>query len=552
MLSSNKDDIEIYKDVLMKYVCPKCKSVPVYTVFPGLTPFVKVVCNCVFINVKMDLFKLKKMMPNELEMIINENDSCMNELSNVNDDNEIDVNNIIRTLNEQWRLLQEKHLKYKNDIIVKLKHSIERIEQSYQSNLNANEYIVNLIKSLLSVYNEMSLSHKKNNNQINIKQSIINNTLFTNTGNNISYAIPQHRDIDNVIHFYSSNFIIKQPHKETDYLYTNNNSIIQLKHHSNTILSLIKLSNNNFASSSSDHSINIYNYNTTLNNYSLLIHKQNAHNSSVYALTEINLQQDHNNSIFFISAGWDNYIKLWSFSLNTITHITSIKTHTKGIFNIITTPNNTIISCSADKSICIYSLKQTEHSYTFINIKQLTAHNGNVYSVLYLHSFPSTFISCSDDSQLIHWNMETFSIINTIQNICVCWRSSVFENKFGDVLVGCVLNKGKNGIGKEYYVYIVSLKCYQIEMVISNKCAFECRWIETFCFYEEKNGDVLIGCPSGSVCKLSSYKNGAYCECEVIKNKLHKDGISGIIKLNDECFCTSGFDFCIFIWRYNH
>ena len=120
------------------------------------------------------------------------------------------------------------------------------------------------------------------------------------------------------------------------------------------------------------------------------------------------------------------------------------------------------------------------------------------------------------------------------------------------MLVGCVLNKGKNGIGKEYCVYIVSLKCYQIEMIISNKCAFECRWIGTFCFYEEKNGDVLVGCPSGSVCKLSSYKSGGYCECEIIKNKLHKDGISGIIKLNDGCFCTSGFDFCIFIWKYNH
>ena len=180
---------------------------------------------------------------------------------------------------------------------------------------------------------------------------------------------------DEIIKYYNNYYIVER------IVNSNITCIKKINEHSDSITSLLILSDGRLASCTHDKTIKIYNLN---NNYHCDLRIKTGHPYAVTYLTQLK-----NNKL--VSCSFDQKIMIWNINQSSYTCDYSIKTaHNSYIFKVIPLTNNRMASCSWDKTIKIWN---SNHPYK--KIITLKGHTSYVRSIIQLKDREVTYKLCS-------------------------------------------------------------------------------------------------------------------------------------------------------------
>lgn len=209
------------------------------------------------------------------------------------------------------------------------------------------------------------------------------------------------------------------------------------------ISNLLVYNKTKIISSSSEYSIDIYNYSNDCISLDFSIEK--AHLQDINYLSQV--------EEYLASCSSDNLIKFWKIKEGSYEQIHTIGDHFSPVYKVISISNKKFASCGEDGSIIIWN------SETFEQITELIAHNCGVVSIIEL-SQSKNIISSGKDNLLCLWNMNGTTTNNLIKDIPVAFQNTLLEYK-NVILVG-----GENSIK------IVSIRTFDIINDIQNKEIF--------------------------------------------------------------------------------
>ena len=295
----------------------------------------------------------------------------------------------------------------------------------------------------------------------------------------------------------------------------NINNIKTINEHSDSIYSLLLLSDGRLASCSDDKTIKIYNIN---NNYHCDITLE-GHTSDVMCISELD-----NNKL--ISCSDDRSIKIWSITQSSYQcDYTINNAHNDCIFKVIPLRNNRIASCSADRTIKIWN---SNHPYNLI--KTLNGHTGRVTSIIQLKD-KDILISGSSygDKTLRKWNLLTYQCVKIINTIYCCDKNSLLEIDNNRIIVG-----GYN------VITIVNISNDIIEHQIEN---YKLSYVDSF--LKLRDGNIFCGCYNGLICLYDIKLN----TLSFREKKIHNEAVYCLLNINKNQF-TSGSNNEIKVWEY--
>ena len=437
-------------------------------------------------------------------------------LSEYIDDKEFEE--IRLTIEKGNKYLKEYYTVLKDNAINKLKEEIKKIQFAFEHSFNVN----NDILTLVSLFSE---SFHKEAPNYNIMKNIKANSSFqyrTFQPLENMKTLTQ-IDIDNMILFFNSNYIIKQDDEvDIDIIkelppvdLSNLKDEITLTGFKGYINSLYLLNDGRFAVCSSEFQISIFTI--SLFQVECIIE---GHSDTVTYVSQL---EDGR----LLSSSYDKTVKLWKQNDNKFIFEHSFEGHDNFVVKVIPLTNNRIASCSKDKKIKIWNVNTKELEATLL---------GHVYWVNCILKLRNRDIlisgSATKDEKLRVWNLKTYQMTRMISNVSCCYRNSMIEYKDNKVLVG-----GHNRIR------LVDLIDYVIERTIETT---ELGFICSFC--ELRDGSVICGCGSGALLHIDVNEESP--EGKVVKEKAQSSDIIGIVNVDEERFISASEAHSIVLWNY--
>ena len=358
-------------------------------------------------------------------------------------------------------------LKENNEIKQILKKKTEQFEKEINNNKEE-------IKSLKNVIiNKLKVSENSNKNEKKDKQLEKNN-------------------------FQTTNF--------------NLTKIKSFKIHNDTINSISCFPSGNIISVSNDCSIKIYDINLYL-----LQDIKNAHDKGI---NYVDIKDENN----FITCSSEGNIHTWIKKENKFTLDKIIKHAHDNIITKAIYYQNKIISCSWDKIIKIWEIKNKNYQ----NIKNLI--NSEWVSTILLLEDKKILVSAGFDGTKF-WDLNNYTLLNYFSKTYCGWFNELCRIDEDKIIV-----KGKNTL----VLKVISIKEKTIIKEINLE--FECYGINTI----KNNGIFLIG---GKSKDIKVYRIDNY-ECIQIIKGAHYNDINGFTELTDRKILSYGDNNEINIWQF--
>ena len=297
-----------------------------------------------------------------------------------------------------------------------IKEAIEQIEKNFEINKKINDDLINFCECLFQNFHKSQNARKITN--INILNNFLDNTKF----NLLQCEINENKLLEsskNLCEYYKNYYIIRK--KEDSYIKTKS---IETKR---TIHCIKLLSNNNIAVGTSpdeeENNIIIY----SLPNLET-IKKISGHFGSVSTINEIEI----NSNIYLLTGADDKSIKIWN-EKNYECELT-IREHEQKITKIVTLKDTcTIASSSWDRIIKIIDLYElNDKKYKVIGT--LIGHKKDIKSIIQLKD--GNLLSCSADKKMKIWDIKEEECINEFENVFSSTNNSILELNDGRIAVG--------------------------------------------------------------------------------------------------------------------
>ena len=172
-----------------------------------------------------------------------------------------------------------------------------------------------------------------------------------------------------------------------------------LKEHSESVYCLIKLNNTQIASGSGDHSIKVWDIMNIICTDTL-----NGHQGAVYSLLRLN-------DFHIASGSCDDSIKIWNLSNSTC--LITLIGHTDSVESLVkigSSQNIQIVSGSFDNTIKVWDVNMESEKYQCS--KTLIGHSYNVNSIIKISN--NQVASGSRDKSIKIWNLQSGLCIKTL------------------------------------------------------------------------------------------------------------------------------------------
>ena len=290
---------------------------------------------------------------------------------------------------------------------------------------------------------------------------------------------------------------------------------LTITNHSDSVNYLSVFPSGKFISVSSDNSIKIYGSISK----KLILSIENAHHSSITCIAII----DEEN---FLTSSSDKTIKKWNISNNNYTLLETLSQHNDRINKIIYQNNTNILSCSSDKTICIWH-KSNNKPFNYFCYKKLI-NQYTIESMLDIEN--NNLITCSMDGDFKYWNLNSFTIIFSLNNI-YCATCNALSSISKDLYL---IGGGYDGIMK-----IISLSKKMIVYEIENTS-------QVFSILILNPGYIITG---GQDKIIRIYQNNTYQLIHSISSA-HEDEIIGLTLLKQGFIASYSDDSTIKIWKY--
>ena len=289
-------------------------------------------------------------------------------------------------------------------------------------------------------------------------------------------------------------------------------SISTISKHTKAVSSLLLLKDNRISSCSYENSISIFDPANNFNCDMTLL----GHNDLIFSLCQLDDSR-------LVSCSHDCEIKIWDISNNSYQCAVTIKkAHDAHIFKVISLPNNKFASCSRDCAIKIWDMNASDVTVPIGVINK--AHVDDIYSLLYMRE-KDVLVSSSDNTALRVWNLKNYKIL-----MCQCsGKNSLYQ-----------LNEVRVIVGGWTTVQIWNIVTMENEFEINDKNVYF-----IYCFMKLKEKIILCGCGSG---KILIFKNKT--KKYSIETTKHTDGISDLLKVDENTFVSCFLDTTIKVWKF--
>ena len=356
----------------------------------------------------------------------------------------------------------------------------------------------------------------------------------------------------------------------------------------NDILNIISIMINNY----NKNHYNFYfrqNINNIINSYKLNLEKCNNNKDTelinyynnynilgkIIDINHIKTIKEHCYGVTFLlilsdgrlaSCSFDKTIKIYNMKNNYHCDIT-ITGHTGSVKYISQLDNNKLISCSYDISIKIWSITQKSYqcNHTFKK-----AHSSGIWKVIQLTG--NRIASCSIDKTIKIWNSRhPYNLIWTFNDNTRF--TSIIQIKNKDILISG---------GLEKMLYKWNLSTYQCESKIKDVQCYdsnsllelennriivgglkEISIVNIFndsiehqitndklsivsSLIQLRDGNILCGCSDGLMCVYDIKSNTLSFKAD----KMHDDHVSCLVNINKYQFISGSFDKTIKVWKY--
>ncbi len=396
--------------------------------------------------------------------------------------------------------------KYKNEIIQGLKKEIELLEKTFLEYENNMQLQISLINNLIFTYD---FEEKLNNYNYEMIENL-------KVIEKIKIPSPNFNNCKNVFEQaeYFLKFLGLKEKKIPKFNLSNSNIFSNLNKHTNKINQIIILKDGRIASSSNDSSILIYN--KEMNNVDLMIKE---HSKCIF-----NIYQSSNGNILECCAG--GLISIYELtSLYSYKCIQSFIAHDKGVGNIIEIKDGRFISCSDDKKIKIWKLKNNQ--LIFENI--LVEYIQNYFSNILEYEDNKIILSPIKKGSIVFWDINNLKNLNEIEDIECYWSWNVMKKFSNDIIV----------VGGRNYIYLLSIK----NQNLINKLEIDSICCSLFCL---NDGTLLLGDYDGYLHQYIFKNNNLE---EISKKKVHQSLILCINQLNNGIVLSGSYDKTINLYK---
>ena len=532
-LNYQMEEFDIKNKILKE--CIKCNNIPLYGLIPennDLKIFSK--CNCgkkiIRNNYHEQMFKkynkeLNKLKENQKCLIHNKEiysicyecekeiceDCYVEECKNKNHKLEL-WNNLIKdniengTMNKltiAYNNFIKKSEEAKNKILTELENRIKTIKKNFEINKEINDKLFEIVKI---IYNTYKLYKEKNN----ISYPIIYNLLKLPSSNEFYYSIYANMNIKDFYNYLNNNFFLKPTIIE----FPNFKTIHSSGYHTaiNSFLELNQL--NKYISSSNDGYIKIYNENFNV------IFTEKIHNSGI---SLIKLSNGN-----FISSSKDKSVKIFQVNENNLNILQIIDDFEDNVLNSITLKNELYLLSCLFKSLKIFK-RNDENKYIYktsfetSNSLKIEKINENLFlkinqkniiiyelieknETLYLNEKKvyniNVYISNSQNFQLI--NQETIGIISYNFMYIISLKTYEIITKIKCNSNSCSIKVLKDG----------TLICAEIDKVeqfslisfekLMNIKLFDYDFVDEYDDYFQNDNIILF---------INEFSNGIICAC---------------------------------------
>lgn len=245
------------------------------------------------------------------------------------------------------------------------------------------------------------------------------------------------------------------------------------------------------------------------------------HTDAVYYISELDDGR-------LVSCSRDKTICVWKFCEDCSGYkcIKVITGHSAKVYKIIPISQNRMASCSEDKTIRIWSVNEP---YKCLNT--LLGHSGWIHSIIQLKDL--RLASISYDFTLRFWDLKAMKCQkeNTVKNIfCSFFVSS-------NILIE--LNGDKIMIGGGNTMFVVDCIHYKIIKTIQDDTLGK-----VYSFLLLRDGNIVVG-----TYKYIIVLNSAF-ECKLKKENCHTKEITAIVQVSENSFASCSWDRLIKIWEY--
>ena len=317
-----------------------------------------------------------------------------------------------------------------------IKSAIDDIEKYFEINKKINDDLINLVECIFQNFHK-SLNARKQTN-VNILFNLLDNTKF----NILQCEINENKLLEsakNLCDYYKNYYIIRK--NEDNYIQS---KILQ----TNRTIHCIKLLSNNYiavGTSPDDEENNIIIY--SLPNLDI-IKKISGHFGSVSAINEIEIDS----KTYLLTGADDKSIKIWN-EKNFECELT-IREHEQRITKIIPLKDTcTIASSSWDRTIKIIDLYElNDKKYKIIGT--LEGHKKDIKSIIQIKD--GRLLSCSGDKKMKIWDIKNEECIDEFENVFISTNNSLLE-----------LNDGRIAVGGGKSIKIFNLNTMQEEDILS-------------------------------------------------------------------------------------
>lgn len=400
------------------------------------------------------------------------------------------VNGGYNHINEYCYQLKSKRI---NEYITK----INKIEYSYESLKSMNNNVLQLFKNIIHNYNINTSNYYLKCNLQNITDIYI-------------YKFNKDNTDENIIKYFKNYTLIKDS--------IVNISKAKCSHiineHTDSVDSVLILSDGRLASCSHDKTIKIYNMN---NNYKCDITINTEHTDCV-----ANISQLENGKLVSCSG---RALKIWSiYESSYKCECTIYEAHNKWINEVISLTNNRIASCAEDKLIRIWDVNR---NYNLIEV--LEGHESYVYSILQLKG-KEKLISGGDDNNLFIWNIQTYQPETVINNIYCSYYGSLIE-----------INKDRIISAGNKVIVVINILKSEIEQKIEDD-----NLGDIYSLMSLRDGNILCGSLNGKIFVYEIQQN-------IIQSKNieeHTNGVTCLLSTNNYQFISCSWDGTIKLWEY--
>lgn len=357
-------------------------------------------------NSKMDTRELIQAYRNNIKWIMSQNDDLIKRFnvlastkstslscSNINEKEIVNARNDITSLFLMHKLMNQLLQEFLETLFNTVKlfkshynHNLDILSRSLQLNYSSIQLDQPDLNSLCFVmkeyYSNCFIVKQYNNNNDNVKLSPFVHLLRGHSDSIISMAkLTRYR--------------LATGSKDKTIMIWNISTyelMNTLRGHDDMVMSIIQLDDNTLISSSLDQTIKVWD----LNSYSC---KDTLKGHRLYIKNLLKLTDDS-----FVSVSWNNF-KVWSIS--SLQLLTSFQGHQNFVNCIIDINENAFATGSFDKTIKIWDKKE------FKCIKTLSGHNDFVYSLIMIGT--DLLVSGSRDTTIKLWDLNSYECVETLE-----------------------------------------------------------------------------------------------------------------------------------------